>query len=249
MLSLISGYPIGAKLICDAYNHNQLDLKSAQKMMSFCSVSGPMFIIGSVGIGIFKSLKFGYLLLLSHILGAIINGFVFRNCYELKKYSILPKTSQELMPIPQIETNHETKSTNILADSMLDSITSILLVGGYIVFAFVLIDLLNNIKIIPMLTNFICNIFNIKNTNLVGSMFNGALEMTKGLIGVGANSLSPKLSLVLASFLIGFGGISVFLQSLNFTKNLKLKKSFYIFQKFCQGLFSALISTFFINLL
>lgn len=229
-LSIISGYPIGAKLICDAYKQNQIDLRSAKKMMSFCSVSGPMFIIGSIGIGVFKSVKIGYILLLCHIIGAILNGLLFRNSHknidEENEYNYSPKQ----------------QSSNILADSMIDSITSILLVGGYIVFAFVLIDLLNNLQLIPTLTNILTDVFNIKNSEIINALLNGSVEMTRGLINIGNLNLSSNLNICLSSFLISFGGISIYLQSLNFTKELKIKKSYFLFQKFCQGILTLLIS-------
>lgn len=232
-LSIISGYPVGAKLICDAYKSKQIDLSSAKKMMAFCSVSGPMFIIGSIGIGVFKSVKIGYILLLCHIIGAVLNGIIFRNSYK--------NVIEEDEPIYITKSQSE----NILADSMLDSIISILLVGGYIVFAFVLIDLLNNVNLLPTITNIITNTFRIKNSEIVLSVLNGCVEMTRGLINIGSLNLSAELNLCIAGFLIAFGGISIFLQSLNFTKELKIKKSFFLFQKFCQGLLTLFVSILF----
>ena len=229
-LSIISGYPIGAKLINEAYKSGQVDLISAKKMMSYCSVSGPMFIIGSIGIGVFKSVKIGYILLLCHIIGAILNGIFFRNAYKNSK---------------EQDTPHEfakTTSTNILSDTMYDSIISILLVGGYIVFAFVLIDLLNNLMLMPTLSHILSNVFRLKNNQTTLAFLNGMLEMTRGLINVGEQSLSTPLNICLSSFLIAFGGVSIFLQSLNFTKELKIKKSYFLFQKFCQGIITLLVS-------
>jgi len=232
-LSIISGYPVGAKLICESYKQKQIDLKSAKKMMSYCSVSGPMFIIGSIGVGVFKSVKIGYILLLCHIIGAIINGIIFRNNYD----NINEDDNLEYMP--------KHKSSNILADSMLDSITSILLVGGYIVFAFVLIDILNNIQLIPSLSNILTGIFNIKDYGLITSILNGCIEMTRGLINLGSLNLDDNLNICLSSFLIAFGGISIFLQSLNFTKELQIKKSYFLFQKLCQGFITLFVSVIF----
>ena len=233
-LSLISGYPIGAKMICDSYKNNQIDQVSAKRMLSFCSVSGPMFIIGSIGIAVFKSVKIGYILLICHIIGALINGLVFRNCYKKNQEEKLP----DIKPL--------IKSKNILADSMLDSINSILLVGGYIVFAYVLIDLFNNLNIIPTIANLISILPCFKGqVSSITSFLNGILEMTRGLVDIGSINLNKTILLPISSFLLGFGGISVFMQSLNFTKELEIRKSFYFFQKFCQGLWSMFLAIIF----
>lgn len=224
LLSLISGYPIGAKLTCEAYNSKQLSLKSAKKMMSFCSVSGPMFIVGSIGIGVFNSAKVGFLLLFCHLIGAILNGILFRNSYAIEKEDVvLSYTSPN--------------TNNLIADSMLDSINSILLVGGYIVFANVLIDLLNNLNIIPFIAQMLP-----LNKNLTTAFLNGLIEMTCGVVCIGKLNLNYNLSLPLSSFLIAFGGLSIFLQSLNFTSSLNIKKSYYLLQKFCQGIITLIVS-------
>ena len=228
LLSIISGYPVGAKLSCEAYLNGQTDSKSAKKILSFCSVSGPMFIIGSIGVGVFRSAKVGYILLICHIIGAIINGIIFRNAYKNEEQELHSYQSRK-------------KSANILADSMYDSIISILLVGGYIVFAFVIIEVLKNLNIIPTLSQTLATVFRVpQKEKLINSI--GIFEMTCGLINVGQLNLSNSVNICIASFLIGFGGISIFLQSLNFTKELKIKKSFYFFQKLCQGLITLLVS-------
>lgn len=230
-LSILSGYPVGAKLICDAYNRNGLDNISAKKMLSYCSVSGPMFIIGSVGIAIFHSLKIGFILFISHIAGAIINGFVFRNSYKNCELKNMVKT-------------HETKrSNNLLGDSMLDSITSILLVCGYIVIAFIFIDLLSDLKIISAITKLLSRLPFLKNSEeLLSSFLKGCIEMTRGVIDLANTKLSLEIKIVLASFMIGFGGICVFLQSATFTSTLEIKKPYYLFQKFCQGVWASIIA-------
>lgn len=78
-MSIITGYPVGSKLVADLYNSRQITRQDAIKLTSFCSTSGPMFILGTVAIGMFANAKMGYILLISHILGALINGIFYRN--------------------------------------------------------------------------------------------------------------------------------------------------------------------------
>ena len=71
--------PSGAKMVADLYLQGKITKNDAFKMTSFCSTSGPMFIVGAVGAGMFKSAKIGYILFLSHAIGAILNGLIYRN--------------------------------------------------------------------------------------------------------------------------------------------------------------------------
>ena len=162
--------------------------------------------------------------------GAILNGMLFSK----SKTTYTDKKSYIYQP--------SIKNSNILADSMIDSINSILLVGGYIVFSFVLIELFNNLHIIPTLSYVISKIFQIDNYNIVKSILNGCIEMTGGLISLGNTNSNNLLNISISSFLIAFGGASIFLQSLNFTKELQIKKSYFLLQKFCQGILTLLIS-------
>lgn len=229
LLSLLSGYPVGAKLVCDAHKNGQIDEISAKKMLSFCSVSGPMFVVGTVGVAIFHSIKIGYILLFCHIMSAIINGLVFRRKYGKVGEKITKRVSR--------------KSKHILADSMVDSINSILLVGGYIVLAYVLIDALNFCNIVPLLSNFVCKIpFLSGQENVICAILNGIVEMTRGVVDVASFGLNTKVLLPVVSFLIGFGGFSVFFQSTTFMQELNIKKPTYLFQKFCQGIWAMIVA-------
>ena len=74
VLSILSGYPVGAKIVADLYENGSITKEEAYKITTFTSNSGPMFILGSVGIGMLASKKLGIIILISHILGALING-------------------------------------------------------------------------------------------------------------------------------------------------------------------------------
>ena len=74
LLSLIGGYPLGAKLISDS----QIDSKTAKNMLNYCVNAGPAFIITAIGSGIFNSKKIGLILFISHILPSFLLAFLFR---------------------------------------------------------------------------------------------------------------------------------------------------------------------------
>lgn len=71
LISLIGGYPVGAKLIDEEYKNGNIDKLSAEKMLGFCVNSGPSFIVIAVGSEILNDEKIGIVLLLSSILASI----------------------------------------------------------------------------------------------------------------------------------------------------------------------------------
>ena len=48
ILGLISGYPVGAKIVTDLRNRNLCSKDEGERMLAFTNNSGPLFIIGTV---------------------------------------------------------------------------------------------------------------------------------------------------------------------------------------------------------
>ena len=70
-ISTVSGYPIGAKLASELRNNNEISRYEAQRLVSFCSTSGPLFMVGAVAIGMFNNPTIGYIMLICHYLGSL----------------------------------------------------------------------------------------------------------------------------------------------------------------------------------
>ena len=79
IISMVSGYPVGTKLASELRSNNQISKYECQRLVSFCSTSGPLFIIGSVATGMFKNPQLGYLMIICHYIGSISVGLLFRN--------------------------------------------------------------------------------------------------------------------------------------------------------------------------
>ena len=68
VMGLISGYPIGAKIVADFREKGLITKDEGERMIAFTNNSGPLFIISSVGISLFGDTATGLLLLVTHIL-------------------------------------------------------------------------------------------------------------------------------------------------------------------------------------
>lgn len=78
LLSFIGGYPIGAKLLCEAVVMKSITPKKAGVMLNFCINAGPAFIISAVGDLLFSSKKIGIILFAAHLSASIIICFMSR---------------------------------------------------------------------------------------------------------------------------------------------------------------------------
>ncbi len=228
-MSILSGYPIGAKIIDDLYQKKLISETDAKKMTIFCTTSGPIFVIGAVGTIMLKSFKIGVILYVSHIISCVLIG-IFLNLFNRKK-------NQEFLSEPIIIT----KKDNILGSCVIDSINSIFIVGAYITIFYLLTEIFESIKIFDAIT-FICSpilkLLKIDTVHFKGTLY-GILEVTRGCKELSATS--GKLSIALCSALISFSGISIIMQSMAFLKNAKIKTRNFIISKVAHSILSFII--------
>lgn len=78
IMGIISGYPTGAKIVSKFKNDGICSSVEAERLLAFTNNSGPLFIIGTVGISLFGDVQIGILLLTTHILACITVGILFR---------------------------------------------------------------------------------------------------------------------------------------------------------------------------
>lgn len=77
-LGFVGGYPVGARTALSLYQKGMCTKTEAERLLAFCNNSGPAFILGVVGAGVFASSKVGLLLYLAHAAASVCVGFLFR---------------------------------------------------------------------------------------------------------------------------------------------------------------------------
>ena len=232
IMGIISGYPTGAKIAVNFREKNICTKEESERLLAFTNNSGPLFIIGTVGISMFGDVKIGYILLVSHIISCLIVGIIFRNWKKRKtKFSAFFKNEEKKVSIKDLG--------EILGSSIKKSIITILNIGGFIVIFSVILSILNESNFFNIIENFL-SIFNISNGVGTG-VVSGIIELTNGLNYISSLGIS-NLYIVLASFLIGFGGISVFFQVYSVISKSDISIKPYFYGKILQSVISAFLT-------
>ena len=247
IMGIISGYPVGAKIVADFKKQGLCSDIEAERLIAFTNNSGPLFIVGTVGIGLFKDTKTGILLLITHIFACITVGILFRwwkNSKNKRSTSFI-ETSNKLPSRISLSNLGE-----VLASSIMNSISTIFLIGGFVVLFSVVISILNNIGILNLFVNLISplsNVFGISDKYLKG-IITGLIELTNGICDIAliANK-NISSNIIICAFLLGFGGISVALQVLSITSKNNISIKPYLLGKFLQGCFAALYTYLILN--
>lgn len=235
IMGIISGYPVGAKIVSNFKKQGICTSEECERLLSFTNNSGPLFIIGTVGVSLFSSSAIGLKLFLVHLFSCLLVGFLFR-WWKYSKNSFSNKRSSA-STINYVGFNN---LGTVLSASIQSAIHSVVVIGGFVVLFSVIVSMLNSSKILNIFCTFLNPCLNILKVPVIysGSIITGIIEVTNG-VKLAALDSSP-FSIIICSFLLGFGGISVLLQVLSITSEAKISIKPYILGKFLQACFSAI---------
>lgn len=74
VMSVIGGYPAGARSAAALYEAGLVTQKQAERMMCFCVNAGPSFVVTAVGVGFLKSARAGAILFASQLVSFLVMG-------------------------------------------------------------------------------------------------------------------------------------------------------------------------------
>lgn len=231
LLGILGGYPVGAKTAISLYEKGKVTKAEAERLLSFCNNSGPAFILGVVGAGIFASSAAGLLLYGAHVAASVLVGLIFR-LYGDKAIGSAEKSSSYALPVSISET---------FTQSVKNAFSSTMNICAFVIFFTVVIRLLFLTGVITKLSLFLSWLLRDLGLQqeLIESILTGLIEMTSGVWSLRdmASSLGTRLSM--AAFILGWAGLSVHCQVLSFIGSSGLSTRTYFFGKLLHGGFSA----------
>lgn len=231
-MSALSGYPMGAKIVGEMLRCGTVDYQKARILMSYCSTSGPVFMIGAVGTGMLCSQTAGYIIAISHYMGAIINGAVYSRllCHGSGKRHV---TKYYLQKKLQIE---EKNLLDILTASIFSAFKSMAIILSYIIFFMFILDLAE-----------ISGIFSIIDSPGLQCLAKGVVEMT-----VGCNALKEvtlRNGSFFATVIISWGGLSIMGQSMSMLAGTGISFGYLVLTKLTHSIFAGIIALFLGNVM
>ena len=132
---------------------------------------------------------------------------------------------------------------SILQNSIMTSVNTIVMIGGFVMLFSVIISMLNNTGIFDILSKFLSPLLEVLNipTTFATGILSGIVELTNGVSIISNIPMKAiSINITICAFLLGFGGISVLLQVLSITSTSDISIKPYIIGKLMQGIFAAL---------
>ena len=233
VLGFVGGYPVGARTALSLYQKGMCTKTEAERLLAFCNNSGPAFILGVVGAGVFASSRVGVLLYLAHAAASVCVGLLFR-FYRGEE----GRREGRAAPTFQAE-----RFTTAFTGAIKNSFLSTLNICAFVVFFTVVIKLLFLSGVLPGLAGVLGTLFSPLgfSTRWAERLLTGLIELTSGVWTLTeAGTMSGRLSM--AAFLLGWAGLSVHCQVLSFLGGSGLSVKTYIGGKLLHGGLSALFT-------
>ncbi len=194
VISVCSGYPAGSRAVREFYDGGRLSVQDVKKLAPLCSTSGPLFVIGSVGIKCFGDKSAGFMLFAAHIVSVTAVALIFARADGNKPAAVPLKTLSE---------------GNVLNDCFCSATVSVCMAGAFIAFFTCVSEIAMDFNVMYPLERAIAAM---TDENLAEGICRGLIEATGGC-AVTAKSASP-LALPAAGFMITSGGTSIILQQM-----------------------------------
>lgn len=244
ILSLIGGYPVGARGVKALYENKLIDDAAAQKMMCFCVGAGPAFVITVLGEQMLGSKSIGIMLFVSQVISGIILGI----CVNIKEYITFYRNpllkKQHTLKNKAYENNKKAKSdiTAAVVTSCFDCCNGILNMCAFVILFSTLIEISN----ISGLQSFIGSLLN--NIGFEKNVSESLLPLLAEVMGGSKIACENRVNPIILSFAICWGGLCVHFQIFTALTKMKIsKKSFWIY-RFLHGLLSSVITLIYISI-
>lgn len=250
-MGMASGYPTGAKISARLREENQLSRVEAERLVSFTNASSPLFIFGAVSVGFFYDMKLGVLLAASHYIGNALVGICMRFYGRDNERSgevrgeKKPSLSQAFREMHRSRMRDHRPFGQIVGDAVLNSIQTLVMVGGFIILFSVITKLLFIIGISPLIASlfeYVLKLFTLP-AELALPLFSGLFEITQGAKAISQTDTANLLAkFIVVSFILGFNGFSVQAQVASIIARTDIRFSPYFFARILHGIFAGILT-------
>lgn len=201
LLSLIGGYPVGARMISDLLDSGEIDSATASRMLCFCVNSGPSFLISAVGAGLFLDKTVGIILFASQTLTTLMIGWAVSLKVPLPSRSRRVPSAAGTLP-------SFIKSVDSAVKSMIN-------MCGFAVLFSALLSMLLSGGVMLWFDNLFPSY-----SILAQAIISGLFEVTSGCIA--ASRIGGAASFAMTSAIVSFGGLSVLFQIMSCFSKVKM---------------------------
>ena len=227
IIGVTGGYPLGAAYTARLRSQGLISREEASRLLVFCNNSGPAFIVGAAGIGVFSSAAVGFFLYAVHILSALSFGIM-----------ICPKAPCDICYDEDIFA--PVSFSAAITASVRRSADSVIGVCAFVIAFSALNGVLDGMDLTRILAGELSYRLGAE-LSWCRALLSGILELGNGIGGMAGLDIRP-LNLALAAFILSWGGLSVHFQTLAMISGTDIKTARYMIGRLMIALMAASLS-------
>lgn len=227
-LSLIGGYPVGARGVKSLLESKKINHEQANRMMCFCVSAGPAFIIGVVGSALLKNTFYGILMFTVQIITSLLIGFL---C------AVKARTNKEFFYFKKESFNNANpKMSQAIISSCEEASKSMFGMCALVVIFSSFISILQYFNVLILISENFTKIGIPKPESL--TILTSILEITYGCAEAAYLHAAPAV----ISFALGYGGMCVHLQIAAILSQTQFNYSKFIAFRLFNGIISGILT-------
>lgn len=244
-----SGFPMGAVLTARLRKAGEITRVEGERLLAFTNNPSPGFMFGAVASGMLGKPTLGIILSSSIYLANLLVGFLFR-FYRFtpsrRQTTRLPSFMRAWQEMKNAQTKDNRAFGQILSDAIKQSITTVLMVAGFMAFFSVILRLLNIWHVTEFLATLIHIVIKAIPIPILQAFLNGLFEMTIGCQGTIQTVSELNQQVALLALLMGWSGLSVFAQVAGFISETDLRFIPFVVARALQGIIALGLSQLFL---
>ena len=195
-MGLTGGYPLGAATASQLVQSGAVTRAEGERLLGFCNNSGPAFLVGAAGAGVFGSARAGLALYAAHILAALTAGLLMRG----NGSGIMSTCPSPPEP-----------GRGVFVRAVTGSVGSVLRVCGFVVIFSALCSALDAAGLFPRLCGALAARTGLE-LGAARALLTGFFEIGGGVSSL-AGCAATRANFALCALIIGWGGLSVHMQT------------------------------------
>lgn len=250
-MGLVSGYPLGAIITARLVRNRLLNPVEGARLVSLANTADPLFMAGVVAAGFFQIPELGGVLSAAHYLAVVAVGMAGAwwrrdapRTDPIEAGSREPLLARAAIAMRKARQSDHRPFGEVFGDAVKSAMASMLLVGGTIIMFSVLLRVLTRIGLVPLLASGLARLLAPLGLDAgAGDVLVRALvEITNGAQASAAMQGSLVHRAALASFAIGWSGLSVHAQVAAVLQGTEIRLQPYLLARLIHGVLAAALT-------
>jgi sporulation integral membrane protein YlbJ len=250
-----AGYAAAAQSTARLRERNLISRRDGNRLLALSYSCSPVVIIGVVAAGFFGEPRLGWALVAVHFAAWLAVGLILRAVPDANSRtskpsgppapsSATPRSASSSVLRRALSAMHQARKEDgrsfgkLLGDAVLQSIAALMMIGGYMLFFSVLLEILRMIGLIPAMLRMAEAVLPATGelAGAAGALVTGLFELHLGTYAASRISLTPALQLALAGAILAWGGFAAHAQVKSLVGDTDLSLRWFVAARLLHGL-------------